>query len=287
MKTGIVTLIGNPNVGKSTIFNLLSEKKISIVTHKPQTTRDSIFNIINGDDYRIFLQDVPGFIKNIKNNLDKKMVSVVKSAFKKSNLNILVINENDLDQPDNFFLKNRNNLKLDIVILNKIDLIKIEHADQIREKIKQIFPNIDFIEMSAVQSFNKDLLLKTIIRKLPDENFYDDGNSFLKKDDFFCKEIIREKIFLILKQEIPYNSAVEIENINQKNDIVFVSAKIAVPRESHKKIIIGSGGRNIKKIRKNSEKELKIFFKKKVKLELFVKVENWLKSDYILKKYGY
>ena len=287
MKTGIVTLIGNPNVGKSTIFNLLSEKKISIVTHKPQTTRDSIFNIINGDNYRIFLQDVPGFIKNIKNNLDKKMVSVVKSAFKKSNLNILVINKSDLDQPDNFFLKNSDNLKLDIVILNKIDLIKIEHADKIREKIKQKFPDIDFIEMSAIQSFNKDLLLETIIRKLPDENFYDDGNSFLKKDDFFCKEIIREKIFLILKQEIPYNSAVEIENINQKNDVVFISAKIAVPRESHKKIIIGSGGKNIKKIRKSSEKELKIFFKKKVKLELFVKVENWLKSDYVLKKYGY
>lgn len=287
MKTGIVTLIGNPNVGKSTIFNLLSEKKISIVTHKPQTTRDSIFNIINGNNYRIFLQDVPGFIKNIKNNLDKKMVSVVKSAFKKSNLNILVINESDLDQSDNFFLKNRNNLKLDIVILNKIDLIKIEHAGQIREKIRQNFPNIDFVEMSAIQSFNKDLLLETIIRKLPDENFYDDGNYFLKKDDFFCKEIIREKIFLILKQEIPYNSAVEIENINQKNNVVFISAKIAVPRESHKKIIIGSGGKNIKKIRKSSEKELKIFFKKKVKLELFVKVENWLKSDYILKKYGY
>ena len=287
MKTGIVTLIGNPNVGKSTIFNLLSGKKVSIVTYKPQTTRDSIFNVINGDNYRIFLQDLPGFIKNIKNNLDKKMVSTVKSSLKKSDLNILIINKSDLDQPDNFFLKNIKNLKIDIVILNKIDLIKIEYADQIRKRIRQDFPDIYFIEMSAIQSFNKDLLLETIVKKLPNEDLYDEGNSFLKKDDFFCKEIIREKIFLILKQEVPYSSAVEIENIEQNDDDVFISAKIAVPRESHKKIIIGSGGKNIKKIRKSSEKELKTFFKKKVRLELFVKVENWLRSDYILKKYGY
>ena len=288
MKSGIVSLIGNPNVGKSTILNLLSEKKVSIVTDKPQTTRDNIFSVINGDDYRIFLQDVPGFIKKIKNNLDKKMINTIKIALKKSDLNVLVINKNDLDHSDsNSFLKNKDDLKIDIVVLNKIDTIQIKYADKLRKKIREIFPNIDFIEMSAIEGFNKDLLLSTIVKKMPNENFYDQGDFLLKKEDFFCKEIIREKIFLILRQEIPYKTIIDIENIEKKNNFVLISAKIIIPRESHKKIIIGSNGKNIKKIIIDSEKELKIFFNKKVKLKLFIKIENWLKSNNLLKKYGY
>ncbi|MBP5301471.1 MAG: GTPase Era [Bacilli bacterium] len=284
MKSGVVSLVGNTNVGKSTILNLLSEKKISIVTHKPQTTRDSIFNIIDIDNCRIFLQDTPGFIKNAKGILAKKMIDIATAALRNSDLIILVLNYNDLMNFNDFFLKNL--VKIDIVVLNKIDLIKLEQADNLRKKVKELFPHSDFIEMSAINGFNKDLLLSSIIKKLP-ENSHDKNVFLLKKEDFFYKEIIRKKIFIFLEKEIPYTTAVVIEKISNENGKEIVFAKIVVSREAHKKIIIGSNGNMIKKIRISSEKEIKKIFAKKVKLEIFVKVEDWLKSGNLLKKYGY
>lgn len=288
MKIGFVSLIGKSNVGKSTILNLLVKKKVSIVTPKLQTTRNNIASLIQNHDYQIVISDTPGF-HLAKNILGQSMNQNIIEAIKKSNLVILVISANDRINRDHFkFFLNK---KIDFIVLNKIDLLNVLEIQVVKDKIHALFSDKEIIEVCGIDGFNIDGLLNTIISKLPDNsnqflNFENDIS--LKDNAFYCKEIIRETIFLNLEKEIPYHTAVTIDNIVFKNDLVLINASIILNKYSQKIIVIGRNGKMLKKIRLNSQKQLKQYFNKKVLIDLFVRVkEDWFNSVSFLKELGY
>ena len=286
MKIGFVSLVGNSNVGKSTILNLLSKKKISIVTPKKQTTRNNVVNTINSDNYQIIINDTPGF-HNAKNILGKNMNKKIVEAIKKSDLVILILSakEKIIREEFNFFL----NKKIDLIVLNKIDLVYLPEAENIKKKISKLFPKIKIIEMCGINGFNSDFLLQTIIDRIPDKNtklnFLESENS---DDIFYSKEIIRETIFLNLNKELPYHTAIYVNDFIVENDQIKIDVNIFVNKKSQKIIMIGKNGQMLKKIRLNSQRQLKKRFGKKILINLFVKVkENWFNSINFLKELGY
>lgn len=285
MKTGFVSLIGNSNVGKSTILNLLSQKKISIVTPKKQTTRNNVVNIINGHDYQITISDTPGF-HNAKSVLGKNMNRRIVEAIKKSDLVILILSAKEkINQKEFAFFLNK---KIDLIVLNKIDLVYLPEAKIIKEKINELFPKIEIIEMCGINGFNSDFLLQTIISKIPENIKLDIPKSEYNDDIFYSKEIIREIIFLNLSKELPYHTAIYVNDFLVENDQIKIDADIFVNKKSQKIIMIGKNAQMLKKIRLNSQKQLKQKFKKKILINLFVKVKkNWFNSVSFLKELGY
>lgn len=287
MKIGFVSLIGKSNVGKSTILNLLVKKKVSIVTPKLQTTRNNIAGLIQNDDYHIIISDTPGF-HIAKNILGESMNRKIIEAIKKSDLVILIIAADDCINPNHFkFFLNK---KIDFIVLNKIDLLNILEIKMIKNKIHNLFPDKEIIEVCGIDGFNIDFLLKIIISKLPNLNksLNFENDAFLKDNSFYCREIIRETIFLNLKKEIPYHTAVAIDNIIFKHNLVLIDANIILNKRSQKIIVIGKNGKMLKKIRLNSQKQLKQYFNKEVLINLFVRVkEDWFNSMSFLKELGY
>lgn len=286
MKIGFVSLVGNSNVGKSTILNLLSKKKISIVTPKKQTTRNNIISIINDDNYQITISDTPGF-HNAKNVLGKNMNRKIVEAIKKSDLVILILSAKEKINREkfNFFL----NRKIDLIVLNKIDLIYLTEAENIKKEINKLFPKIKIIEMCGIDGFNSDFLLQMIVNKMPNKNIKSTFSKIENNDDiFYSKEIIREIIFLNLNKELPYHTAVYVNDFIIENNQIKVDVNIFVNKESQKIIMIGKKGQMLKRIRLNSQRKLKEKFKKKVLINLFVKVKkNWFNSINFLKELGY
>ena len=291
MKSGIVTIIGRPNVGKSTLINYIVQEKISIVTPKPQTTRFRILGVKNLKDTQIVFADTPGF-HLAKNALNKYMVSTAIKSLEGADLVYLMVEPGEYinkDYEELFKILRANPIKVFLVI-NKIDLYKKPEIEQSKKLFKEKFPFDESIAISALIGKNVDSLIEKTVEFLPEgPQYFPDGEVTDLSIEQRIAEIIREKLYLMLKQELPYESAVTVEEIKEReNGIIYIRATVYVAKESQKGIVIGANGAMIKKIGTASRLELSELLKKPVFLDLHVKVEeDWPKTESKLKKLGY
>lgn len=288
-KSGFVNIIGNPNVGKSTLMNALVGERLSIITSKAQTTRHRIMGIVNGDDFQIVYSDTPGVLKP-SYQLQEQMMRAVLSALEDSDIILYVTDSQELPNKNEEFLEILRSQKTPIiVIINKIDLINQDALENKVAQWKELMPAKAVIPASALHGFNVDTILNAILSYLPE------GPEFFEKDvlttrtlRFFASEIIREKILNNYEKEIPYSVEVEIEQYQEEPNLDRIKAILYVNRESQKGILIGHQGSKLKKVGTEARKELEAFLEKKVFLELFVKVDpNWRDDDKKLKRFGY
>ena len=288
-KSGFVNIVGNPNVGKSTLMNALVGERLSIITSKAQTTRHRILGIVNGDDFQIVYSDTPGVLKP-NYRLQESMLNFSRSALSDADVLLYVTDVYDnSDKNSDFVEKVKQSPASVILIINKIDLINEEKLVALVEKWKTVLPQAEIFPISATEKFNIEPLLKRIQELLPEgEPFFDKDQLTDKPAKFFVTEIIREKILLNYDKEIPYSVEVEVEQFQEEEKIIRISAVIYAERDSQKGILIGHGGKSLKKVGTESRKDIEAFFEKKVFLELFVKVEkDWRNKDSILKNFGY
>jgi GTP-binding protein Era len=286
-KAGFVSIVGKPNVGKSTLMNKLVGENLSIITFKAQTTRHRIMGILSGDDFQIVYSDTPGLLEP-KYELQKKMMTYVQVSLEDADLVLLVVELGEKYDPTLF--ERLKHIKSPIfLVINKIDLAK---GSQLDDKITYWKTQLDpkaIIPVSAISGENVDQLLQEIIKQLPEHPaFYPKDDITDKNERFFASEIIREKIFLNYEQEIPYSTEVSIEEFKEAENIIKIRAIIYVERDSQKGIIIGKAGASLKKVGTEARKDLEDFFSKKVFLETHVKVaDNWRKQKQSLKQFGY
>lgn len=287
-KAGFVNILGKPNVGKSTLMNRVVGERLSIITSKAQTTRHRIMGILNGDNFQIVYSDTPGIIQP-QYALHKSMMRFVNSSLEDADIVLFVTDIFEkYDEED--VLRKLKKIKIPIfVLINKIDLAK---EDQVKEKIQSwesYFPAENIIPISALQNYNVDKVFDKILEHLPQHPpYYHKDELTDRPERFFASEIIREKIFLQYKKEIPYACEVIITEFKEKEEILVIRAEILVERKSQRGIIIGKGGESLKKVGIEARKDLEAFFEKKVFLEQFVKIEeNWRKKDDKLKRFGY
>lgn len=289
MKSGFVAVIGRPNVGKSTLVNAILNHKISIVTPKSQTTRDAIQGIYNDKDSQIVFVDTPGIHKT-EIELGRIMNKVALESSKEVDAVILMVDAKfKYSSSDDYFLEG---LKLNVplfIVLNKIDLIHLEEAKALREFYEKKYPSAQIIEMVAKERFNVDILLREIKKILPEGPRYFPEEVLSDHDNIFIiKEIIREKILKLLKQEVPHNIAVEIDGFQRKKNECIIDATIVTAKDSQKGIVIGKGGTMLKKIGTLAREDIEKQERSHVILNLFVKVEeNWLDDKEKLKGLGY
>ena len=288
-KSGFVNIVGNPNVGKSTLMNALVGERISIITSKAQTTRHRILGIVNGDDFQIVYSDTPGVLKP-NYRLQESMLNFSRSALTDADVLLYVTDVFDAYEKNIDFIEkvNLNTAPL-LLIINKIDLIDEEKLVALVEKWKTLTPRAEIYPVSAIEKFNIEPLFKRIKELLPESPaFFDKDQLTDKSERFFVTEIIREKILLNYDKEIPYSVEVEVEQFKEKGNLLRINAVIYAERDSQKGIIIGHGGKSLKKVGTEARKDLEAFFEKKVFLELFVKVEkDWRNKDTKLKGFGY
>lgn len=288
-KSGFVNIVGNPNVGKSTLMNALVGERISIITQKAQTTRHRIMGIVNGDDFQIVYSDTPGVLKP-NYRLQESMLSFSRSALVDADVLLYVTDVVDsFEKNADFLEKVKHNTAPILLIINKIDLIDEEKLIALVEKWHTILPQAEIYPTSAVEKFNIEPVFKRIKELLPEcPPFFDKDQLTDKPARFFVDEIIREKILLNYDKEIPYSVEVEVEQFLEEANIIRINAVIYVERDSQKGIIIGHGGKSLKKVGTEARKDLEAFFEKKIYLELFVKVEkDWRNKDNKLKNFGY
>jgi GTP-binding protein Era len=288
-KAGFVNIIGCPNVGKSTLLNALVGEKLAIVTSKAQTTRHRIMGIVSGGDYQIVFSDTPGILKpNYK--LQEKMMQFVLGAFSDADV-FLVISDvyEDIAFDEDFLIKLQKSKTPIIVCVNKCDAINEEKVIAKIEQWKLRLPKANILPISALKKVNLEILLNKIISLLPPgEAYYDKRELTDKPERFFISEIIREKLLMQYKKEIPYSCEVVVNEFKEEEKLIRIQAEILVERDSQKGIIIGEKGTAIKKLGIASRKEAEAFFGKQIHLELFVKVEkNWRESERFLKNRGY
>ena len=288
-KAGFVNIIGNPNVGKSTLMNALVGEKLSIITPKAQTTRHRIMGIVNGEDFQIVYSDTPGILKpNYK--LQQSMMDFVHGALKDADIILYVTDATEEEFLEEDFIHKLKTTGIPIILLiNKIDAVG---ANKSLEKVmywKKQFPKAEVMPVSALQKLNTDLLLQKIISLLPEHPAYFDKEELTDKTErFFSAEIIREKILMNCHQEIPYSSEVVVTEFIDEPKIIRIRAEIVIERDSQKGIIIGHKGALIKKIGTEARIDIESFTGKKVFLELFVKVDkDWRNNESRLKQYGY
>jgi len=288
MKSGFVNIFGKPNAGKSTLLNALMGEKLAIVSPKVQTTRHRIKGILTTDGYQIIFSDTPGII-DPKYKLHEKMMMAVKGALEDADLALLLVDINDnWQEADHIFSL----LKLKVpslLIINKIDKASKEKLEEALKFFKEKRYAEEIISVSALNGLHVQQLLKRIVELLPE------GEAFFAEDEisdlptkFFVAEIIREKIYALFEEEIPYQATVVVNEFKQKSTLIKIRAEIIVQRESQKAIIIGEGGKMIKAIGSEARKEIEKFLDQKVFLELFVKVRpKWRENELLLKEYGY
>ena len=288
-KAGFVNIIGNPNVGKSTLSNKLIGERLSIITSKAQTTRHRIFGIVNEDDYQIVFSDTPGVLKpNYK--LQESMLRFSQSALQDADILLYITDPYEKpDKNDEFLEKVKHTSVPIIIVVNKIDLIDQERLDEIIDYWKKELPDAEIFPISALHDFNIDNLMKRIVELLPESPpFYDKDMLTDKPEKFFIAEIIREKILLNYKKEIPYSVEVEVEEFKEHEERVDIRAVIHVIRNSQKGIIIGHQGSALKRVGTEARKDMELFLQKKVFLQLYVKVsKDWRDKDNLLKQFGY
>ena len=288
-KSGFVNIIGLPNAGKSSIINRLLEDKFSIVTSKAQTTRHRAHAIINGKNFQVVISDTPGFTIP-KNKIHEYMNKKILSSFKDADIILFIVELGAENRRDNQLIEKIKKIKIPVLlVLNKVDKV---NQDILEEESKFWYDEIENIEtwvVSAKENFNIENLKNRLIELLPQgPRYFPDDIWTDKNERFFANEIIREKIFNIYSKEIPYVSEVITESFKIKNKILRISSMIIVERDSQKGIIIGNNGESIKKLGSESRKDLEDFFKRKVFLELNVKVyKDWRKNSNQLKKLGY
>jgi len=288
MKSGFVNIVGKPNAGKSTLLNALLGEKLSIVSSKVQTTRHRIRAFLSGDDYQIVFSDTPGVIEP-KYKLHEKMMSAVHASMEDADVCVFLADARDaIDEIKITIDLLKVKIPL-ILVLNKTDLIK---SGELVDKISSLrmLPGVnELIAISAKQQSNLDQVTNAIIRLLPDgQAYYDKDELTDLPTKFFAAEIIREKIFELYDEEVPYQTTVVIAKFEEKLTLIKITAEIIVHRESQKAIILGAKGSKIKELGTRSRLELEKFLDAKVFLELFVKVrDNWRNNDLYLKEYGY
>ena len=288
-KAGFVNIVGNPNVGKSTLMNRLVGEKISIITSKSQTTRHRIKGIVNTDDYQIVFSDTPGVVKP-SYKMQEYMLEFSKSALVDADIILYVTDvveniEKNLDFIDKV---NKSDIPV-LLVINKIDLTTQEKLEALFDKWKSLIPRAEIFPLSATENFNVDNLYKRIVELLPE------GEPFFPKDEltdlpsrFFVNEIIREKILQYYDKEVPYSVEVEVEEFKEDDKRINIMAVIYVERSSQKGIIIGSQGEALKKVGTQARLDIEAFFGKKVFLNLYVKVlKHRRNKDSELKKFGY
>ena len=288
-KSGFVNIIGNPNVGKSTLMNALVGEKLSIITPKAQTTRHRILGIVNHDDYQIVLSDTPGILKPAY-ELQSSMMDFVKSALDDADILIYMVEVGEKElKNEGFFNKIINSSIPVILLLNKIDTSTQEEVEEKVEYWKAKVPNALVFVISALERFNVDSLFEKIIELLPEGPAYYPKDQLTDKPErFFVNEKIREKILIHYKKEIPYSVEVETEEFTEEAQIVRIRAVIMVERDTQKGILIGHKGSAIKRVGAEARKDLEKFFEKKVYIELYVKVnKNWRSDNTQLKRFGY
>ena len=288
-KSGFVNIIGNPNVGKSTLMNALVGEKLSIITPKAQTTRHRILGIVNHDDYQIVLSDTPGILKPAY-ELQSSMMDFVKSALDDADILIYMVEVGEKElKNEAFFNKIINSSTPVILLLNKIDTSTQEEVTEKVDYWKAKVPNALVFVISALEGFNVDSLFEKIIELLPEGPAYYPKDQLTDKPErFFVNEKIREKILIHYKKEIPYSVEVETEEFIEEAQIVRIRAVIMVERDTQKGILIGHKGSAIKRVGAEARKDLEKFFEKKVYIELYVKVnKNWRSDNTQLKRFGY
>ena len=288
-KSGFVNILGNPNVGKSTIMNALVGEKLSIVTPKVQTTRHRIMGIVNGEDFQIVYSDTPGIL-NPKYKLQESMMSFVNIALTDADIILYVTDVSDVIDKEGDYIERIRKSGIPVIIaINKIDLTDQSELEKIVDSWDKIFPGSDIIPLSALKGFNLDVLLRSILDKLPEGAAYFPKDQLTDKHQrFFASEIIREKILFNYQKEIPYSVEIEIESFVEEKKIINLRAIIHVARDSQKGIVIGHNGQMLKKVGTESRLDMEAFFGKKVFLEMYVKVsKGWRDKPQMLKKFGY
>lgn len=288
-KAGFVNIVGNPNVGKSTLMNQLVGERISIATFKAQTTRHRIMGIVNTDDMQIVFSDTPGVLKpNYK--MQEMMLAFSESALADADILLYVTDVIENPEKNMDFLDKVKKMSIPVLLLiNKIDESDQTKLGDIVEKWHALLPNAEILPISAKNKFGTDMLLKRIKELLPESPaFFDKDQLTDKPARFFVSEIIREKILLYYSKEIPYSVEVRVERFKEEDDRIRINAVIYVERDSQKGIIIGHQGVALKKVNMESRKSLEKFFNKKIFLEIFVKVDkDWRSSQKELDAFGY
>ena len=288
-RAGFVNIIGNPNVGKSTLMNAFVGEKLSIITSKAQTTRHRILGIVNGDDFQVILSDTPGIIKPAY-ELQESMMDFVKSAFEDADVLIYMVEIGEKELKDDAFFKKITNSKTPVLLLlNKIDNSNQEQLEEQAELWQNKVPNAEFHPISALNGFNVQNVFQRIIELLPESPpFYPKDQLTDKPERFFVNEAIREKILLHYKKEIPYAVEVNTEEFFEEEKIIKIRSVIMVERDTQKGIIIGHKGMALKRVGVEARKDLEQFFGKQIHLELYVKVnKNWRSNQSQLKRFGY
>lgn len=289
-RAGFVNIVGNPNVGKSTLMNDLVGERVSIITSKAQTTRHRIMGIVNTPDYQIVFSDTPGVLAP-KYKLQETMLSQSEGAL--TDADVLVYVTDVVESPEknaSFLAKVAKETVPVLLVINKIDLVhNQDELEKTVERWKSLLPNATIFPVSAKERFNTDNLLNTIVSLLPVHAPYFGKDALTDKPArFFVTEIIREKILLNYDKEIPYAVEVLVEKFEEKEHSIHIMAVIYVERDSQKGIIIGRGGEKLKKVGKEARLDIEQFFGKSVYLELFVKIEpDWRNRENKLRQFGY
>ena len=288
-KAGFVNIIGNPNVGKSTLMNALVGERLSIITSKAQTTRHRILGIVNSEDYQVVFSDTPGII-NPAYELQESMMDFVKTAFEDADVLIYMVETGEKGLKSEAFFERIKKVKVPVLLLlNKIDQSsQIDLENQV-SYWKETLPNAEIHPISALENFNIQTVMDRIVKLLPiSPAFYPKDQLTDKPERFFVNETIREKILMHYKKEIPYSVEIVTEEFKEEPKIIRIRAVIMVERETQKGIIIGHKGAALKRVGTEARKDLEKFFAKKIFLDLYVKVnKNWRSSNSQLKKFGY
>lgn len=288
-KAGFVNIIGNPNVGKSTLMNALVGEKLSIVTAKAQTTRHRIMGIVNTDDYQIVYSDTPGILKP-NYRLQKSMMDFVNAAIGDADIILYVTDTVEKWDKNKEYVDKLSKLDCPVIIaINKIDISNQEKVVELIGRWQEAVPGATIIPVSAQERFNLESVLNAVVASLPTAPPWFDKDAFTDKNlRFFAQEIVREKILQLYSQEIPYSCEVEVTSFHEGEERYDIEGNIYVMRDSQKGIIIGKGGSALKKLGTEARIEMEDFFQKKVYLKLFVKVDqDWRENRKELRKFGY
>lgn len=288
-KSGFVNIVGNPNVGKSSLMNKLVGEKLSIITSKAQTTRHRILGIVNTEEYQIVYSDTPGVLRpNYK--MQSSMLSFSESALNDADILLYMTDVVEKTDKNEKFLSKVQNAKVPVLLLiNKMDLSNQKELEELAVKWHELLPNAEIYPLAVTNNFNIDRIKARILELLPESPpFFEKDALTDRPARFFVTEKIREKILLYYQQEIPYATEVIVEEFVEEANRIRIRALIIVERDSQKGIIIGNKGAALKKVGTMARKDIEMFFDKKVFLEMFVKVEkDWRNRDNLLKQYGY
>ncbi|NND31885.1 MAG: GTPase Era [Saprospiraceae bacterium] len=290
-KSGFVNIIGRPNVGKSTLTNALVGEDMSIITYKPQTTRHRILGIVTGDNFQMIFSDTPGFVHDPSYKMHEKMNRYVHTTFEDADIMLLVVDHEDRYQEDHILIRKLKSLACPIfIIINKIDLLQdAESLKQIESHYEKLLPSALIFTISALKGQNISQLYDKLLSSLPEGPAYFPADQLSDRTErFFVSEMIRENIFLLYHEEVPYSCEVVVESFKDEPDLVRIEAIIFVSRKTQQAILIGKGGRAIKQLGIDSRLKIEAFLEKKVFLQLRVKVrEDWRNNDQLLQRLGY